>query len=71
MSKKNPDSVKQKEVINFRELSRQLTGSPDKIRSDFTPKKWRLTVDAIKDTVKDIIQFSNDLEKNIKNSNEV
>jgi len=62
---------KKREVINYRELSRQLTGSPDKIRSDFTPKEWRSTVDAIRETVKEIIEFSKSLEKNSGNSNKV
>lgn len=46
---------KKSDVLNMREVSRKLTGSPDKIRADFVPSQWESTINLIKDTVNSII----------------
>jgi hypothetical protein len=47
--------VKTSDVLNMREVSRNLTGSPDKIRADFVPKNWVNTVELCRSTVNSII----------------
>ena len=39
------------DLINFRALSRLLTGSPTKIHSKFIPKEYKKTVDDLKITL--------------------
>ncbi len=37
--------MKAEDLINYRQLSRTLTGSPIKIHSKFTPKEYKKSVD--------------------------
>lgn len=39
--------MKAEDLINFRQLSKTLTGSPTKIHSKFTPKIYKREVDAL------------------------
>lgn len=43
--------MKAEDLINFRALSRFLTGSPTKIHSKFTPKEYKKTVNDLKITL--------------------
>lgn len=39
--------MKAEDIINFRQLSRMLTGSPIKIHSKFTPKEHKKSIESL------------------------
>lgn len=39
--------MKAEDIINFRQLSSLITGSPTKIHSKFTPKEYKKTVEVL------------------------
>lgn len=43
--------MKAEDLINFRALSRLLTGNPTKIHSKFIPKKYKEEVEGLKNTI--------------------
>ena len=57
--KKNDKS----KCLNIRHISKELTGSPNKIRADFTPKKWVTTMRDCGEAITSIIERDKPLNK--------
>ena len=59
--------MKKSKLINVREISRRLTGSPDKIRHDFVPHEYRGLVKKMETLVEGILQEQQKPVKKITN----